>query len=732
MTGLYFYKLVSPFSEDVTKDCKLTVNEIDHNFMTLKESDVAKVYLDDDNRFLVLETKSGDTYKADVSHFAKNVSINFDKETGNLEINHDGVVETVEGLVTKDNITTEIVANIITDATLVGRGTCHSPMGLSSVEKTSAYKPAIKVIDKTQGAYLPKFEFNKLGDRYITYEDYNEYGYLYNYRSALCFTQDIHGGWRIPTKEDWDNMLNAIEPCDTDKNHDAPSCNIVLGKFAGKFLKSQDKWVKSGHCDHDCPTDENCDYVDDGCDCHDFDDCHDCCHDHDCDHEHDCCHPHHHHHHTHNGIDSYGMRILPAGYGDGGLMMDYFGRRAKFWTSTQIQVTNMYVKRFDYDKCGVVQVADNPRSLASVRLVKDYDGSNYREIECIGGVNYRCVLMPAKNTTHGYLIWMASNLAASQKKYNPVEPNGGENLCNKKVFYINEWNGFDWVKKEINEGDSLIIKIGPDGECNNEYRLTNGQFVNIKQDTISSVINKYDPVIDELNGKVEVLEDEVSDIKDSIVTINDKLSEHDIFNKNLEERLNNEIKSREEVDTQMWEALNNEISARTDVDNQIWVAINNEASDRSKTDKELWDAVNSESFTREETDNNLWKAINNEISARTDVDTQMWEAINNEAKNRELTDTQIWTALNNEISARTEVDTQIWGAIDDLKNAHEDGENALWDALNKEIERSVEQDKRLLSQEGSTFDCANGILTLKADDSKYDITIEWDANYGAF
>ena len=653
MNGLYFYKLVSSFPEDVTKDCKLTVNEIDHNFMTLKKSDISNFYLDNDKGFLVLETKGGETYKADVSHFAKDVSVKYDKETGTIEINHDGVVDVIDDIVTKGNLSTEIVANIITDDTLVGNGSDINPMGLSNVEKTSAYKAVIKVIDKTKGCCLPYFEKNALGDRYLTYEEYNEYGYLYNYPSALRFVQDIESDWRIPTKADWDNMLNAIELCDEDRNHDATSCNNIFGKFAGKFLKSRDKWLNSECCDDDCHHHDCCDH-DDDCNCsndcdYDYletssvDDCscnhhhHDCC-DH---HHHDCCHPHHKCVKP-NGVDSYGMRILPSGYGDGGMMMDYFGRRAKFWTSTEIQVTNMYVKRFDYDKGGVVQVADNPRALASVRLVKDYDGSNFRAVETIGGVNYKCILMPAKNTTHGYLIWMASNLNASQKKYCPVLPNNGDISSNKKVYYINEWNGFDWVKKELMEGDSLVIKFGPDNERNAEYRLINGQLINIKKDIISNVENKYDAAIDEINGRLDVLEGEVSDIKDSIADINDKLVENDKFHQYLDERIDAEIKAREEVDTQMWEAINNEVSARTDVDNQ------------------LWDAVN--------------------------------------------------------------------GIISSSDGVHKE----LWDAINNEIERSVEQDKRLLAKEGSTFVCAEGILTLKADDPKNDIIIEWDGNYGTF
>ena len=744
MNGLYFYKLVSSFPEDVTKDCKLTVNEIDHNFMTLKKSDISNFYLDNDKGFLVLETKGGETYKADVSHFAKDVSVKYDKETGTIEINHDGVVDVIDDIVTKGNLSTEMVANIITDDTLVGNGSDINPIGLSNVEKTSAYKAVIKVIDKTKGCCLPYFEKNALGDRYLTYEEYNEYGYLYNYPSALRFVQDIESDWRIPTKADWDNMLNAIELCDEDRNHDAVSCNNILGKFASKFLKSRDKWLNSECCDDDCHHHDCCDH-DDDCNCsndcdYDYletssvDDCscnhhhhHDCC-DH---HHHDCCHPHHKCVKP-NGVDSYGMRILPSGYGDGGMMMDYFGRRAKFWTSTEIQVTNMYVKRFDYDKGGVVQVADNPRALASVRLVKDYDGSNFRTVETIGGVNYKCILMPAKNTTHGYLIWMASNLNASQKKYCPVLPNNGDISSNKKVYYINEWNGFDWVKKELMEGDSLVIKFGPDNERNAEYRLINGQLINIKKDIISNVENKYDAAIDEINGRLDVLEGEVSDIKDSIADINDKLVDNDKFHQYLDERIDAEIKAREEVDTQMWEAINNEVSARTDVDNQLWDAVNGEISARTDVDTQMWEAINNEVSARTDVDNQLWDAVNGEISARTDVDTQMWEAINNEVSARTDVDNQLWEAINNEVSARTDVDNQLWDAVNGIISSSDGSHKELWDAINNEIERSVEQDKRLLAKEGSTFVCAEGILTLKADDPKNDIIIEWDGNYGTF
>ena len=38
--GLYYYKLVSEYPNDITKNCKLTINEIDQNFKTLKDNDI--------------------------------------------------------------------------------------------------------------------------------------------------------------------------------------------------------------------------------------------------------------------------------------------------------------------------------------------------------------------------------------------------------------------------------------------------------------------------------------------------------------------------------------------------------------------------------------------------------------------------------------------------------------------------------------------------------------------
>ena len=689
MKGLYFYKLVSPYSEDVTKDCKLTVNEIDHNFLTLKtlkDADIRDFYIDNENGFLVLETNNGEKFKADISHFSKNVCVEFDKDAGTIAIHHDGVVDVIDELITKSNISAEIETNIMTDETLNGNGGNNNPLGLTNVEKTSSYKSVIKVIDKTQGCHLPCGDRNKLGDRYLTYEEYNEHGYLYNYHSAQRFVQELHSDWRIPTKADWDNMLNAIEVCDEDKNHDVSSCNNVLGKLAGKYLKSQDKWVKVNNCH--APMHNPCN-------------CHCGCNDSDISNEgddifiEDECAPKP-KPVTPYGVDAYGMRILPSGYGDGGMMMDYFGRRAKFWTSTDIGVTNMYVKRFDYDRSGVSQYAENPRSLASLRLVKDYDGGNFNAIETINGVNYKAVLMPAENTKHGFSIWLASNIAASQKKYCPVLPNNGELLSDKKVFFINEWNGFDWDKKELQEGDSLMIKFGPDCDKDAEYRLVNGELINIKKDIISTVENKYDNDIDDLQSRVNVIEEEIGEIKQSIAVINDKIVELDAKDKSLDEKIDAEIEERKEVDTQL---LGN-IEELKEADAQILASLSAETEERKEVDAKLEEAINTESEERKE------------------FDMQISESLSAETEERKEVDAQILASLSAETEERKEVDAKLREDID------------------AEKERSAAMDEylkgRLISQSGSTYNFAEGFLMLVTDDPNNTIRIDLDSNYGEF
>lgn len=471
MKGLYFYKLLSPYQEDVTKDCKLTINEIDHNFVTLKNSDIKDIVYDEENGSLILTQNDGEQLiaKLDLSHFTKDFDVKWDEEKTALVFQYDGkevvIDEFISALVDNSitNIVEEIISQTITDNTLTGVGIGDNPLGINPIEIPGTYKAVECVIDKTKGEYLPNEEYIKKGVRYLTYENLNLYGKLYNYESIKKINEDLKNGWRVPTKDDWDNMLNAIELCDIDKNHQSKICNIKSGKYAGKFLKDRDYWqINEGNndlllCDDNCITCEGDE-------------------------------PQYNPLLT-NGVDVYGMSVLPAGYGDSNGTLNYQGSHAEFWTLTETERTDVFTKRLSYNSSAIEQIAESPKALCSLRLVKDYNGNNFMGIETINGITYRTVLMPSMNTEHHYAIWLASNVAFNNDRYNPIAPINVDNIIDEYAYYINEWNGFTWLKKQLSNGDSLVIKVGPDGDNNREYQLIEGKLINIKRDLREEMID---------------------------------------------------------------------------------------------------------------------------------------------------------------------------------------------------------------------------------------------------
>ena len=632
MKGLYFYKLVSPYREDETKDCKLTVNEIDHNFLTLKDADIVDFQFDKESNAITLTRRDGEKMSTDLSELipeANVVTVEYDPKEGIITLKHDDQVDVIDKLVTLDNCAKNIVKYTVADNTLCGTGKEDSPLGLNPTEQTSAFKSVKCLINKTQDEELPIENIGK-GDRYLTYEEVSKYGYLYNFRHAMMLNDDLAHGWRIPTKADWDNMLNAIEMCDDDRNHDSLICNTMLGKLAGSFLKSTDEWKENEndneedrHDKRPRPNKKNAD-----------------------------------------GRDKFGMDVLPGGYGDGDSVMEYFGQRGKFWTQTVSHVSDVFTKRFDYDKTGVVQLADNPSNLYSIRLVKDYNGHNFTGVDTILGVTYNTALLPSFNTSHGFSIWTTSNIAAHQLKYHPVDPTEGENYETRKAFIMNEWDGEDWRKKELKDGDTLVIHNGPDGDTDREYRLVNGELVNIARDIISIVMDKYDNDIHDLQDRMETVETDVETLKSTTDT------------------LVSEMEDRKAVDAQMWSAIENEVQTRENVDNQLWAAVENETQ------------------TRENVDNQLWATIANETQTRENVDNQLWAAVENEIQTRENVDNQLWVAVENEINRAVAEDVYIKG--------------------------------RLVNEESSKYNCADGTLTLGTDDPNNTITIKLNGNYGTF
>jgi hypothetical protein len=346
---LYYYKLISEYPCDVSKQCKLTVNEIDSNFYQLKGDDIKSaefVYDESDvnNKSLILTRNNGEKLIVPLRDITYNLNVDTEcNESGiTLSIEYDGKNGVqkfkIDRLITLDMlrdkieelIGTDILTKVITDSTLKGYGTLDSPLGLNGTERTGFYAPVIGRIDLTNGGKLP--EVAKLGTRYATIEYVNDYGYLYNGSGVEKIKEAIESegrGWRVPSKSDWDMLLNLIEPCEY-RNHDSARCHVELGKVAGTYLKSVCGWEGQPLCEC-APTlpitscsfstevgDE--DYVDYSGDTPSE--------------------PSTAETKSYIGVDKYGMSILPTGYvildGHGRPQSTYFREKAVMWTNSHV------------------------------------------------------------------------------------------------------------------------------------------------------------------------------------------------------------------------------------------------------------------------------------------------------------------------------------------------------------------------------------------------------------
>lgn len=803
--GIYYYKLVSPYPEDVTKNCKLTINEIDSNFLTLKDEDIKTAELNRDEKILVL-TRNGEKSEKIVVDlnsvtYDLNVATEYSDSGASITIKYDGAdgpkTVTFGNILTTDVIGKQILKRVITDGTLRGEGTLVSPLRLSSVEKTGMYAPVRARIDMTVGQKLP--EKAKFGTRYVTIENVDDYGYLYNGKALDKIMSDLGNddrGWHVPSKEEWDALLNSIEPCEY-QNHSSSKCHVELGKVAGKYLKSECGWIGQNECG--CrptrPT-TGCTKDDDvfAIDYHKLDKF---------GHHHDMHHHHHddfHHGHDHghdnsreitpNGIDKYGMGILPAGM----VHLDAFDTpqaedfkaKAFFWTSTHINddvEQDRFVKEFVYKNSGVAQEADCPDPFYSIRLVKKYNGKNYFESEYIDGVLYKTVLFPESGQ-----IWLAANYASKHgftevghghKNGEIAKVNNGEVPGKRKSVFINEWNGRYWEKKELSEGDTVVIekpcfdsldpkeitycwdKVQENNDLSNETEFDvlderecktitierEAQFnleyrVYTKEESCDKDLYNTDDLVVErvINLLIPVIEDEKNDRIKADNEIKKDLEE-------LEEKLDSTTGELEEKLGELDEKIDQEIEDRKAADDELQESINQEIEDRENADKVLDEKITEESerAKREEEriETDLYEAINKEFDRATDVEGQLWTAINGEINRAQDVEGQLWTAINDEIKNREEVDNQIWEELVKEAQTREEIDNQQWDAINNERDRATDRENEIdgqLIEQNQTYTLTAAVgkggynMILKSKDGKdeHSIKIEFDGNFGEF
>ena len=624
----------------------------------------------------MLNLLNGEQLKAvDVlDNFITNIS--FDKENGILKTyRNNGEVEVFDGFVSihehNDHKHLDAVAS---NETLTGNGTHEKPLKLAEAYKTGQFKPVDKIVtDK-------KTEKPFVGERVLVSEERSAYGLLYKYSEVIqiaCELDNTHSKWRIPSKADWDDMLNAVEPCKDNKNHDKSTPDRYFGKWAGKLLKSKYYWKDYEGCECDCKDNE--DEEMDGCHCGK----HRICKPTYCG-EFDTCHFKAGKFNT-QGIDKYGFTVLPSGYTDDGGIMNYFGERACFWTSTNMEYTNIFTKRFEYNSNKVYQGIVPAKCRMSLRLVKDYTGDNYTENENILGQIYPTVLMPS--VKNGKAVWTSINIYYTSPSckgchcgcngmndnLDPI-PNPNDILIKK--YYIDEWNGFKWLRNEFKEGDSVVVKITPDGKKDIEYRLVEGELKSVSAMVEDTVVSEITPIITDMENR-------------------------------LTEALNQEKTNRENADTELQNQITAEVQRATEKDTYLETTLGDFGRETAKA----FETLNNALVTSV---NNINTALQTEAETRAAADEELQRKIDENGQN-----------LINAVAEIKEELTRLDGVDGEIKEA-------LATETEERKAKDEELDGDLLDSVKTVFDAENGIIRLKSKDGSNDIDIQLTMNFGQF
>ena len=476
VNGVIYFKFNSGFEGDYTKGCGLTGQEVDQNFYFLRGYDIKSVEMDENKNLIIKRVNEGyDPIVIPIGSEIVQPMFEYDPKEGVLTVIYpDGSIEEIDGfMVPGEDIT------VATDGTIQGNGSIYNPLRLSNMEKTGTYMPAAEYLDLTEeGSALPTDK--GAGYRIVSKEIVDNFGRLYPFDAIDILKERLaeeSSEWRIPTKEDWDELLNALE-CEEYRNHSGMSVG-VYGELAGQALKSNDElWA---------PYPET------------------------------------------QGTDAVGFHAYPLGNcAQRDSMMDDpdydaegFSKFASFWADTVDGVGNAYAKSVYYSSTKIKQETKGKEARLSIRLVKDYDYGKYHEYETILGQNYKTTLTQSPYDDYNYTkIWTSQNLYDSTPELSGVTSEEwsaatGEIRGEKEAFFMNEFDGYKWVKKPMKEGDSIVIvryEKGNEVIPNHEWRLIDGELV----DTVQAIKSEIQEEIDEINNRIDNIDTEINEITENL------------------------------------------------------------------------------------------------------------------------------------------------------------------------------------------------------------------------
>ena len=623
--GVTYFKLKSEFDGDYTKNCGLLGEEIDENFYFLRGYDIESVYVDEDRNLVINRVdKDYEPIKVNIGEDLGKDSFKFDKESGTIIVTYpDGTTTKMEGFLVEGKD-----IRIATDNTIDGDGTIFNPLRISPVDKTGTFAPADDYFDLTNNITMPAGKGK--GYRIVTKEKIDNFGCLYPLKAVNMIQKVLteqKSQWRIPTKEDWDELLNAMETNPQARIHDSLS-NKWLGEVAGSAIKSNNMWKEYETSLKEIPVE---------------------------------------------GQDIAGLTVYPLGIGpdrneilnDDNADVEGFTKLSGMWTNTLDKSGNAYVKIFGYNSAQVDQDTYGEGARMSIRLVKDYTYSNYNEIESILGLPYPTQLVYGICDDIPYVkIWTKINVYDSSPALGGIRSSEWDVVTDsdrgvKIVYFINEWDGINWHKKVMTDGDSVVIK-NYNEKPYHEWRIIGEELI----DTVDSITKEFDETLNELNSKLdEEIENRANGDKKLLEAIQNEIDIRSSVDKQLHDAISNEATLRNNVDKQLLEAIKNEGIVRKSQDDLLHNAIKQEGDVRKEQDDLLRNVIKEEGEIRKEQDDLLHNAIKEEGEIRKEQDNKLLEVIQKESEVRNSVDEQLHEAIKNEGVIRKSVDDQLLDAI---------------------------------------------------------------------
>ena len=476
---------------DFVKGTSLTADEVDMNFNTLEGRSIKNAELVGDTLKINFLDGNGITCCLAGVSAVRTIAFDYDREHGKLLVfinGHKPVV--VDGFFSERDFRRFVDMGVLSDDTLVGNGTPRHPLSVSPMLRPGMHKSVDAYADE-----LP--EEAETGTRYVTAEKVDTYGALYNYKGVMSIMKSLDGGrWRVASKDDWDDMLNALEPEKADRNHHLHDCNMFLGESANHYLTDNRHNFNAVYCGY--------------------------------------------------------------AYEEEELHVVFEGSRTCWWTSTHDDAKSAYIKRIDDLADGVFQDIIDGENYCSVRLVRDIMPGEVIGPENIMGTTYMTAVMPSMHK--GLRLWTATNYASelapetvertetvtttdcdgvtttvtttvndivddmSDAVYRPEEYPESETLN-----FISEWNGGRWIKQRIDEYDAFYVK-----SLGGFYYLVGNEMLSMSDTTpidleqrvadLESSMSATTVLYNSLEGRITDTEEMVDSHSDTIVNMVDAIS----------------------------------------------------------------------------------------------------------------------------------------------------------------------------------------------------------------